>query len=304
MHPTLLKLGPFEFHAYTVTLAIAFLVGVLGAVRENYKRDRPFNVTPAGGVWIFFGALVGAKVYWYLQYGLTWTDDDGNPYEWYRVFFIWEGGMVYYGGLIGGFLGALAYIRVMKVPLLPMGDIGMPFLPLGHSIARLGCYLNGCCWGQVTDGPTGVVFPHRSLAWRQQLDDGLIDRSASAPLPVHPTQLYESCGLFVIFLIMRYAYKHKKHDGSIMMLYPLLYGILRFTVEAFRGDSARPLFGMTASQLIAMGLFFSAAFFYVVMFQTRWRGPYLPANGGYVEPAGDTEPAQEPSNVDAPKDES
>ncbi len=275
MHPTLLEIsiGPLEleFHAYTVGLALAFLVGVLGAVRENYKLEKPFNVTPAGGVWIFFGALLGAKVYWYMQYGGTWTDNAGQPYDWYRVFFIWEGGMVYYGGLIGGVLGGIAYFKFMRVPILGMGDVGLPFLPLGHSIARLGCFLNGCCWGYHTDGPTGVVFPHRSLAWRRQLEEGLIERTTDLPLPVHPTQLYESFGLFMIFLIMRFAYKHKKYDGSIVFLYPLLYGILRFSTEAFRGDSTRSVFGMTVSQTIGLVLFMSAASFYLVMFQTKWR---------------------------------
>lgn len=273
MHPTLLELGPFKFHAYTVGLALAFLVGVLGAVRENYKRENPFPVTPAGGVWIFFGALLGAKIYWYIQYGGTWTDDEGNPYEWHRVFRLWEGGMVYYGGLIGGVVGAIAYFKYVRVPILPMGDIGLPFLPLGHSIARLGCYLNGCCWGYPTSAPTGVTFPRWSLAFRQQVDDGLIERSAAAPLPVHPTQLYESFGLFLIFLVMRFAYKHKKYDGSIMLLYPLLYGILRFTTEAFRGDSARSVMGMTVSQTIGLALFLGAACIYVIMFQTKWRRP-------------------------------
>ena len=282
MHPTLLEIGPYfgihlKFHAYTVGLALAFLVGVLGAVRENYKRPNPFPVTPAGGVWIFFGALLGAKIYWYLQYGGTWRDDEGNPYDWWRVFFIWEGGMVYYGGLIGGVFGAIAYFLYVRVPILAMGDIGLPFLPLGHSIARLGCFLNGCCWGYPTDGPTGVVFPKWSLAFRQQLDDGLLERSAHGSLPVHPTQLYESFGLFVIFLIMRFAYKHKKYDGSIVFLYPLLYGILRFTTEAFRGDSARSVFGMTVSQTIGLVLFLSAASIYAIMFQTKWRRGVAPS---------------------------
>lgn len=276
MHPTLLEIGPswfrLEFHAYTVGLAMAFLVGVLGAVRENYKLERPYPVTPAGGVWIFFGALLGAKIYWYIQYGGTWRDDEGEPYAWYRVFALWEGGMVYYGGLIGGVVGAIAYFKYVRVPILPMADIGLPYLPLGHSIARLGCFLNGCCWGYPTGAPTGVVFPRWSLAFRQQLDDGLLDRSASAALPVHPTQLYESFGLFVIFLVMRFAYKHKKFNGSIALLYPLLYGILRFTTEAFRGDSARSVFGMSVSQTIGLVLFLGAASIYVVMFQTKWRG--------------------------------
>ena len=70
---------------------------------------------------------------------------------------------------------------------------------------------------------------------------------------------------------MRFAYKHKRHTGSIVFLYPLLYGILRFTTEAFRGDSARSVFGMTVSQTIGLTLFLSAACFYVIMYQTKWR---------------------------------
>jgi len=276
MNPTLFSIDSLnmDFHAYTVATAIAFLVGVLLAVRENYKLEHPFNVTPAGGVWIFFGALLGAKIYWYLQYGLTWVDDKGNPYQWYRVFFLWEGGQVFFGGLIGGVIGGISYIKYKRVPFLKMGDVGLPFLPLGHSIARLGCFFNGCCWGYPTDAFTGVSFPKFSLAWRRQLEDGLITRSAEHSLPVHPTQLYESCGLFCIFLIMRYAYKHKKYDGSVMLLYPLLYGILRFTDESFRGESVRSVFGfMTVSQAVALGLFLSAACAYVVLFQTIWRAP-------------------------------
>jgi len=287
MYPTLLKIGPLEFHAYTVGLALAFLVGVLCSVRENYKRERPFPVTPAGGVWIFFGALLGSKIYWYIQYGTTWTDDAGNPYQWYRVFFIWEGGAVFFGGLIGGVLGALAYFRYVRVPVLAMGDIGMPFLPLGHSIARLGCFLNGCCWGYPTHASTAVEFPRWSLAWRRQVEDGLLERTAETSLPVHPTQLYESLGLFCIFLVMRFAYKHKKYDGSIVFLYPLLYGLLRFTTESFRGDSVRSVLGMTVSQMVGLALFLGAAAFYLVMFQTRWRSAPAVATPPSPDRAGD-----------------
>jgi phosphatidylglycerol:prolipoprotein diacylglycerol transferase len=287
MNPTLFSIDALhmDFHAYTVATAIAFLVGVLSAVRENYKQEKPFPVTPAGGVWIFFGALLGAKIYWYLQYGLTWVDNDGNPYQWYRVFFLWEGGQVFFGGLIGGIIGGVSYIKYKRVPFLKMGDIGLPFLPLGHSIARLGCFFNGCCWGYPTDGPTGVQFPKFSLAWRQQVEQGLITRSAEHSLPVHPTQLYESFGLFCIFLIMRYAYKHKKYDGSVMLLYPLLYGILRFTDESFRGESVHSVLGMTVSQAVALSMFLSAACAYVVLFQTIWRAPLVPSAPASTEGA-------------------
>ena len=130
MHPTLLSIGPFDFHAYTVTLAIAFLVGVLGAVRENYKLPNPYPVTPAGGVWIFFGALVGAKVYWYLQYGLTFAYDDGTPYAWYRVFFM-EGGMVYFGDLSAAFSAAWRMCAGCACRLSPWPILACPSCPWG-----------------------------------------------------------------------------------------------------------------------------------------------------------------------------
>lgn len=273
VYPTLWKTSLFgttlEFHAYTFFLALAFLVGTLLPVRENYKRQNPYPITPIGGLWVFFGALVGAKAYWQLQYG--------EPGDWLRVFRIWEGGLVFYGGLFGGIAGGYLYLRVAGAPAWKVGDLAMPFVPLAHAIARLGCFCNGCCWGSRTDLPWAVHYPKAFYGvFQQQVDAKLIDYTHTQTLGVHPSQLYESAGLVCIFFLMRRAYKRPHHTGEIILLYPLCYGFLRFLTEATRGDSARPILGvLTASQGVAIGFVVFALIMYGLLRVTRWRGAEL-----------------------------
>ena len=227
--------------------ALAFLAGTLLPIRENFKRAEPFPVTTMGGVWVFLGALLGSKVYWWAQYG-EWAD-----LKWGG--FLMYGGLVFYGGLIGGVLAGIAYVRWCRAPLGPLADLVIPYVALAHALGRIGCYLNGCCWGAVTKLPWGVTFPRTGWgAYKEQLTDGLIKKGAKFPLPVHPTQLYEAAGCVVIFLMLRSIYKKNTPTGFIVTLYMLFYGMLRFTTEYFRGDSARPLWGLTVSQLVALGL--------------------------------------------------
>lgn len=270
MYPTLWKTTLFgtlfEFHAYTFFLALAFLIGTLLPVRQNYRLPNPYPITPIGGLWVFFGALIGAKAYWQLQYG--------DPGDWLRVFRIWEGGLVFYGGLFGGVAGAYAYLKAVGAPAWPVGDIAMPYVPLAHAVARFGCFLNGCCWGARTEVPWAVHYPRaRYGVYQQQVDAGVLDFSADRSLGVHPTQVYESLGLVAIFFLMRWAYKRPHRTGEIILLYPLCYGVLRFITEAFRGDSARPMLSMTASQWVAVGFVTFAVTMYGLLSVTAWRRP-------------------------------
>jgi phosphatidylglycerol:prolipoprotein diacylglycerol transferase len=227
--------------------ALAFLVGTLLPVRANFKREEPFPVTTMGGVWVFFGALIGSKTYWWVQYG-TWDD-----LKW--GMFLFNGGLVFYGGLIGGVLGGIAYVRWCRAPLGPVADLVMPYVALSHALGRVGCFLNGCCWGSVTSLPWGVTYPKSGWgAYHEQLVEGLIKKGTKAPLPVHPTQMYEALGCVAIFLILRVLYRKGTPTGLIVGLYMLFYGMLRYTTEFFRGDSAHPLLGLTVSQLVAVGL--------------------------------------------------
>ncbi len=277
MRPTLFSihdvplLGDLYFHAYTVMMAIAFVACTLLAVRENYKLEKPFPITPIAGIWIALAGRVGAHAWWILQYRNQYEPLWGKEIYLYESFFIWQPGLVYYGGLAGGLAAAIAYMKFKRVPLLPIGDVCMPYLMLGIAITRVGCFLNGCCWGRVTHMPWGIVFPRGSYAFKAHVADHLIDASAPASLPVHPTQIYNAAGLLLLFFLMRHAYKKPHPVRSILFLYPLLYGALRFSTEALRGDSPRPYLGMTLSQVVSLGLIAFAALAYLYLYLFRWR---------------------------------
>lgn len=266
MRPELFSIGIFRFHPYTMAIAIAFLVCVLQVMKQNYKLKEPYPITPIAGLWIFFGAFIGARAYHIVQYG-----EIGQIY---RAIFIWESGLVYYGGLIGGILGCIIYMKWVKAPLLPVADIALPYLALGTAIVRIGCFLNGCCWGRPAHVHWAVVFPRNSFAYKIFENEKFIGYTDAVPL--HPTQLYNSAAGLLCFLIMRQAYKRLWREGAppkspylgvVTLLYPLLYGISRFTTEIYRGDSVRSVQGMTVSQTVSLLCFAGAA----LMLAWKWR---------------------------------
>ena len=246
MRPTLLEFHGFKFHAYPAMLAIAFLTCVLLTVRDINRRDPSLNASPQGGLWVFLGSLIGAKVYWILQYS--------EPKYLWHAFLVWEGGLVFYGGLIGGVAALTAYLKIHKLPYLIVADSAAPYVALGEAITRIGCFLNGCCWGQVTSVPWAVSFPRFSLAFQDQVEHHQIDTTALAAAPVHPTQLYMTVGLVLVCLALKGWSARPHRDGVIVVGYFLGYGVLRFTVEAFRADSAQSVFGMTVSQAISLAM--------------------------------------------------
>jgi len=244
MKPLLFEIGELRFHSYPVMLAVAFLSCTLLAVREAHRQDPPIPLTPQGGLWAYLGGLFGAKLFYAIQFG----------WPLWRSFVLWEGGLVFYGGLIGASAAVAAYLWAARLPRLRTGDAAIPYVALAQAITRVGCFLNGCCWGDVCGLPWAVTFPGGSYAYDSQRAEGLLDSSASLSLPVHPTQLYMVLGLIGVFFILKYALKTKKFDGAVLLLYLFLYGALRFTVEHFRADSARSVLGMTVSQTISLVL--------------------------------------------------
>jgi len=291
MHPTLLEIGTLKFHAYPTMLAVAFITCVLLGVREANRGPDAFPGTPIGGLCGFVGALLGAKAFWILQYS--------EPKYLWHVFLIYEGGLVYYGGLIGGVLGVLLYLRVTRLPYWLTADIAAPYLALGQAITRIGCFLNGCCWGHAAEGlPWAVTFGRHSPAFTRQVEEGLLHPSAAAPLPVHPTQLYMVAGLLAIALVLKLGLgRDRPFHGAVGLAYCFLYGLLRFIVETFRGDSARSVFGLSVSQMISLALILgSVATYLVVIHQMQRRTPAAvegPEQGAEGEPEGEAEDEEE-----------
>lgn len=235
MHPVLVRFGPLTIHTYGVLVAAAFLLGLALAVKQAKKEGIPQERIVDIGFYVLVGAIVGSRLFFvavnaghYLRHPLD-------------IFKIWEGGLVFYGGLIFALPLAVWYIRRHHLDTWRITDIFAPSIAIGHAVGRLGCFAAGCCYGRLCELPWAVTFHNPETL-------------ATAGIPLHPTQLYESAGEFLNFLILITLRKFQSFKGQLFWTYIFLYSALRFVVEFFRGDEARGyLFGgISVSQGISV----------------------------------------------------
>ncbi len=174
-----------------------------------------------------------------------------------RPFKIWYGGYVFYGGLLLAIPVGITFLRRRGVAAWDVADLASWAIPFGLILGRLGCLLAGCCFGGVDDGPFSLTFPRHSPAWQQHVEAHLIERSASASLPVHPTQLYEAVAAAAIALWCYVRYRSGKHfRGELLFHFLLAYSIFRIAVEFLRADDRGAWIGgvATTSQLLSLPL--------------------------------------------------
>ncbi len=238
-------------HAYGLLIATGFIVGIALAQREARRRGQDPERVADLAFWILIAALVGSRVYFIL---VNWGDYFGSgrfmaqtpvgriP----RVLAIWEGGLVFYGGLIGATLVAWLYMRRHKMPFLAYADSMIPSVAIGHFFGRLGCFCAGCCWGDVMHAhlPWAAHFPPQSLAYQtfagRPNGASYLAEDRLHTLPLHPTQLYESFGELGLFLLLVLLVRpRKRFHGEVLATWMMLYALLRSTVESFRGDVER-----------------------------------------------------------------
>jgi phosphatidylglycerol:prolipoprotein diacylglycerol transferase len=218
MFPQLLKLGPLSIKTYGVFVALGFLFAYIYLRRSAKRSNISENVLQDIFLYAIVGGLAGAR----LNYVLL--NIDFYLKNIWQVFFIWEGGLVFYGGFIAGAICVAYYIKKRTdIALLNFADLAAPALALGHFFGRLGCLFSGCCYGKACTLPWSVIFT---------------DPRALAPINVslHPTQIYEALGNFSIFLFLDRYSQLKHRRGLIFFMYLIAYSLLRFTVEFFRGD--------------------------------------------------------------------
>lgn len=257
MHPIAFQLGPYPVHWYGVMLALAFLVGLWTASRRG-RRDgvAPDRILDAGS-WLIVGAIVGARALYVISYWDTLFEEPLFPQApWTEVFMVQRGGLVFYGGLIGAALACMLYTRIKKLPLWKVADILAPSIALGYVFGRVGCLLNGCCYGQICALPWAIRFPNQSSAWDHQFSLGLVG-PLEPSAPVHPTQIYDSLLNLVLYLGLVWLYRRKKFDGQVFAAYLIGYAMTRSVVETFRGDYT-PVHlhgGLTPAHLISVGVF-------------------------------------------------
>jgi phosphatidylglycerol:prolipoprotein diacylglycerol transferase len=200
----------------------------------------------------------------------------------FRWAMAWEGGLSYYGGFIAASSFAFYYIRKHKMPFGRVFDLAGYCVPLGLFWGRMGCFLNGCCFGKVHEGPLGVVFPAGGATWRHQHEIGLLADKTAQTLPVHPTQLYMCLfNLAIFFIVYIYIRPRKRFDGQVWWWMALLYAISRFAVEYLRDDDRGVYLGglISTSQIIAIP-FIILSIYMLHTLSKRARGRRLAASGG------------------------
>jgi phosphatidylglycerol:prolipoprotein diacylglycerol transferase len=224
MHPILLDLGRFKLHSYGLMVFLAFAFGVWLAVRRGRKIGITDEKVLDMSVWVLVSAIVGARVAYVMfhldEFRGRWLDVI-NPFQSDGTIGI--GGLVVLGGVVLTVLVMGWYFRKHGLPVLKMLDMFIPPLAFGIAIGRIGCFLNGCCFGMPTDSPLGVVFPACSGAG--QMFPGQ---------HIHPTQVYEFIYAAMIGIVLLLRSPRKRFEGELFYLFLLLYGPFRFFNETLR----------------------------------------------------------------------
>ncbi len=251
MHRYLLKLGPLTVYSYGAMLALAFIVGTVLAAFRAQKAGLDKNKIVDLIFYILVSSLLGARL---LFAAINWDYYAGHIPE---VFQIWEGGLVFYGGLVLAFIVSVWFIKKNRLPLGKVLDVLAPPVALGIAIGRIGCFLNGCCWGKVSL-KWGISFPFKDNppVYAEQVYAGLVSKDALCSLPVIPTQLYESLACSLIFVFLLWLDRVKRFDGFLFWMFILLYSAFRFFIEYLRYYEPNFIFGLfTVSQIISLVLF-------------------------------------------------
>lgn len=240
MYPELFNIGPFTIHTYGVLFALGILSAVFFA-EHLYRRSggKPGEIMDLAGP-VVLGIVLGARLLFIL---VNLDYFSANPGE---ILKIWTGGLVFYGGLIGGAAAFIITARLRNLDLWKLADSTAPGVALGHAIGRLGCLFAGSCYGKPTDLPWAIVFNNPGSLARDILG-----------IPVHPTQLYSFLFLLILSGFLALIHSRKRFGGQVIASYGIIYGIYRFLAEFLRGDprGTVSIFGFTLSTSQTVSLF-------------------------------------------------
>jgi len=231
MHPILFKIGPINIYSYGLMVAIGFGLSTMmiyaRAPRFGLERDTIIDYI----ITMLLSGIVGARLLFVL---LNIKYYMANPAE---IINLSRGGLVWYGGFIAALLASFWFVKARKLEFWSAVDFVAPYIALGQAFGRIGCFLNGCCYG--------IIAPHNFPLGER-----------------HPTQIYSAILLFIIFAVLILWQDRRRFSGEIFLGYCMLYSCKRFFIEFLRGDNPRMLFGLTMSQMISLVVFFAAVYLF------------------------------------------
>ncbi len=239
MHPILFNLGPVTIYSYGVMVSLAFATCAFliwyNAPRVNISREKVLDLVIIILIWGIVGARllhVISNFAYYKKYPL-------------EIIMLTRGGLVFYGGLIFSFIAGIIFLRRNSIPIWPVADLFSPYIALGQAIGRIGCFLNGCCFGKATQLTYfTVIFP-----------DETVYRYA--------TQVYAYIILLLIYAVLRFMLQRSIFKNYLILVYFMLYSLQRFFSEFLRGDVPEVFLRLTLSQIISVAIFFMAFILFV-----------------------------------------
>ncbi|MBR2440289.1 MAG: prolipoprotein diacylglyceryl transferase [Lentisphaeria bacterium] len=272
MHEIAFSIGSLKIHWYGILSACGFLSAMLALMWKRHiagvSKDNIMDI----GMIAMFAGIAGARIFYVFQFHQQF---EGN---WLKVFRIDQGGLVFYGGFILSTIVLITYCIIKKINLARLLDVFAPAVALGHAFGRLGCFMQGCCFGKPAgDSWCGVTFPAGSApAERFPMPaTGEIIMQKMPSLPLYPTQLIEAGVNFALFGLLFFIAGKFKKPGRVAGLYVVCYAVLRFLMEFMRGDHTHSVVGLTPSQSVAV--FITAPIgILMIVFAGKWGGNGAP----------------------------
>lgn len=242
MHPILFELGPFTVRTYGLLLAVSFIAGILLALRRSRARGLNQNQMINMSLLIMVAGIVGARIMYVIPH---WNEFSANPLDIISPFqssgSIGLTGLTMYGGFIAAILVSILYLRVNRLSVWKACDAFAPSIALGIGISRVGCYMNGCCFGLPTESALGVVFPAFSAAGSFYPD-----------VHLHPAQLYNAVLGFGLFGLLMWLDRKPKYDGFLFAVLLIAEPVTRFFVDLFRYYEASMTLGSLGGMVLSV----------------------------------------------------
>lgn len=252
MHPVICQIGPFTLRSFGLMAALGFLAAYF-VVRRFSERIAGIPRDDSSQLLVFamVGGALGARLAYVAEH---WSAEfAGQPVI--EVFRFDRGGLMFYGGLGGAIVALACLARLRRCAFQDLIDLSAIALPLGHAFGRVGCFLNGCCYGRPAESLLCVQYPAGSEPWHAQLSGGLIPSTAIASLPVIPSQLIEAALNLALFAALAATARRRPRRGTLSGAYLVAYAMIRFGTETLRSDPRMSVGPFSISQFICLFAF-------------------------------------------------
>ena len=267
MHGIAFQIFGFPVHWYGIMVAAGFLASLtVLQYKRDYARMNSDQVIDLSIIVVVCG-IIGARIAYVIQF---FDQFRGN---FWKIFRIDQGGLVFYGGFILAALVIFRYVRKHKLCVSRILDICAPAMAIGHAFGRIGCCIQGCCFG-VPCKNFGIVYPPGTAPAARYPDMSSIfqnlqtsGKAAASSLPLLPVQLFESAGNLLLGIGLLFLFRRIRKSGLIASCYFIGYGVLRFILEFFRGDHTDRLIGMTRAQLVGVFIMIPMGIFCYLYFR-------------------------------------